>query len=195
MNDVYGPAFFGFMAGCRDNYRKLGDAICAAAEIQSRTQILDVGCGLGYVGARIKELRAFVDVQGVDAFAPETKCEIPVWNLDFESTPGFKFPRADVVICTETAEHLTEGTALALVGAICAAARKRIVWSAAPPGQDEDDPGHINLKPLAYWLNEFSLRDWLVNRERTDELQRLMLETHAQHEYCAGNFLILDRLF
>ncbi len=182
-SEAHGPEFFEQMATRREPYRLLGQCIADALGVFG--DVIDFGCGTGYVIERLQELGH--TVIGVDPYGASVT--VPIYPADLsEPLHGYAF---DLVICTETGEHLPESAADTLVGTVTKAAERMIVWSAAPPGQDW--PGHINMQPPAYWLAKFSARGWTVDAVRTAKLRELMLERHAQHEYCTGNFHVLVR--
>ena len=100
-------------------------------------------------------------------------------------------PPANVVICTETGEHLPDAAADGLVEACVSATPRTIVWRAAPPGQEWE--GHINLQPAEYWLAKFGRLRYAPNMAATGALRARMLETEAQHVHCRANFSVLER--
>jgi hypothetical protein len=61
--------------------------------------------------------------------------------------------QADLVVCLEVAEHLPPEAAPVLVDTLCRHG-KRILFSAAPPGQG--GTGHLNEQPPAYWAELFA---------------------------------------
>ena len=134
MNE-HGRDFFEQMATCRDAYRRLGDAIYQV--IAPCGDVLDLGAGLGYVAGRLNERG--IDVMASDLYAPETLCEPPahMWlrnRVDLKAPMPREMVNADVfdvVICTETAEHIPEAFADAVVASVARRARSTIVWSAA----------------------------------------------------------------
>jgi len=190
MSEHEDRAFFEHMAARRDAYRRLGDCI---HETLGAHVAIDLGAGLGYVPGRLRELGW--EAYASDLLAPEDLREAPaeMWlrsPIDLATRLPFGIAwREDVVICTETAEHVAEEHADAVVLNVAARAVRYIVWSAAQPGQEW--PGHVNLQPPAYWLEKFARHGWVPDEERTATLRRLMLERHAQHEYAVSNFYVL----
>jgi len=182
---LYGPTFFAQMGTCREPYRRLADCIQEICPEPPMT-VIDLGCGLGFVIERLQELGA--EVQGYDLFGSSNI--VPIHQVDL-TDPLVGFGRADLVICTETAEHLPARDADTLVRHVVESARRAIVWSAAPPGQSADAVGHINEQPPAYWLERFARLGWATDQRRTARLRALMVERHAQHEYCADSFHVL----
>jgi hypothetical protein len=182
-------AFFEQMVGCRDAYRRLADCI---HETLSPSRALDLGAGLGYVSRRLCELGW--DACASDLYAPEGLREGPaeMWlsRIDLKIRP-VRPPLYRVVICTETAEHIPEPFADAVVANVALRATHYIVWSAAQPGQEW--PGHVNLQLPSYWLGKFVARGWAPDYAKTERLRGLMVSRHAQHEYAATNFYVLGR--
>jgi len=197
MSEHEDRAFFEHMATCRDAYRRLGDCIAETffpatwGVPDTSLCALDLGAGLGYVVGRMREQGWKVEAS--DLHAPEDLREPGVFwcqRIDLSKEWGGVnlYP---VVICTETAEHIPELHADAVVRNVACRATRYIVWSAAQPGQGW--PGHVNLQPPAYWLERFARHGWAPDEAKTALLRRLMLERHAQHEYCASNFFVLSR--
>lgn len=189
-SEIYNKIFFDFMNGCRTNYRALADCIWLACG-PDIANIIDLGCGTGLVIERLQELSG-ATCTGYDAFGTSDNPNVVIRHIDLSVLQVFS-KEVDLVICTETGEHLPTSSSAALVTTIVSAAKKMIVFSAAPPAQDTDAVGHINCQPYEFWLNAFALLGWIVDGQRTSRLRKLMLDTHAQHEYCTDNFHILVR--
>jgi 2-polyprenyl-3-methyl-5-hydroxy-6-metoxy-1,4-benzoquinol methylase len=190
-NVPHSREFFEQMKTCRDAYKRLALAFAMAIPNSvTRATVFDFGCGTGHQSAALARLG--YSVVGADPLArPE----------DVEKTEGFEFmsidpiavrgPTTDVVICTEVAEHVYEERADALVAAVCMRARTRVIWSAAPPGQEWE--GHVNLQPPDYWLTKFTANGFNVNPADTKALRDNMRALQAQHAGAAENFYVLDR--
>lgn len=186
--DPHDRAFFEQMRGCRDNYRKLADAIHQIVGTQA--SCLDVGCGIGLQTARLMELGWLQVIGAEHSELARQMRERGVTMIPFDLTLVPQKPdRQACVICTETAEHIPKEFADNIVANIAAHAKDVIVWSAAAPGQEWE--GHINLQPPAYWLEKFEARGWVVDEARTWALRDHMIGTRAQHWAAAGNFHVL----
>ena len=109
----------------------------------------------------------------------------------------------DLITCIEVLEHLEEQDAITAVSRI-AAASPRVLFSSSP--DEFDEPTHINVKPVIWWLQRFAeagmapvptydasfLTQWAFLLERSDrgrsprelqafaELIRMRMLTHEQ---------------
>ncbi len=187
--DPHDQAFFEQMRGCRDNYRKLADAIHAVVGAQE--SCLDIGCGIGLQTARLQELGwqqtigAEYSPFAIDMIEPG----VTVVPFDLTLRRHTLGEPVACVICTETAEHISEQHSLTIVENVAAQARDVIVWSAAAPGQEWE--GHINLQHPGYWLQRFRIHGWVLDEVRTAQLRQLMVDTQAQHWMGRQNFCVL----
>lgn len=59
----------------------------------------------------------------------------------------------DLVTCIEVLEHMPEEDSVRAIAALCEAA-PRILFSSSPT--DLDEPTHINVKPIRWWLDRFA---------------------------------------
>jgi SAM-dependent methyltransferase len=191
--DPHDREFFEQMRGCRDNYRKLGDAIHAI--LRRPYEAYDIGCGIGLQTARLQELGW--SVSGLE-FAPAAidliEPGVTVESFDLTKAQGGRKgvtrpARTECVICTETAEHIPAKFADRIVENVAALATDVIVWSAAAPGQEWH--GHINLQRPEYWLGRFAEHGWVLDVARTGALRDEMQRTEAQHFLGKENFCIL----
>lgn len=181
------------MRGCRENYRKLAD--CIHAVVGKQESCLDIGCGIGLQTARLKELGWQAAGAEYSPFAIEMiEPGVQVFPFDLTKVDFLETNRVigvpwACVVCTETAEHISEEYSLSIVENVARLANDVIVWSAAAPGQEWE--GHINLQHPEYWLTRFRIFGWGLDETRTAQLRQLMLETEAQHFLGRQNFCVL----
>lgn len=147
-------------------------AACSAERITSLVfpalaphSVLDVGCAVGVWLAAWQRAGA-ADICGVDGdYVDSSRLHIPGdrffrhdLNLPFDL--GRRF---DLVQSLEVAEHLPAAAAAGFVASLVRHS-KRVLFSAAPPGQGGEN--HINEQPYDYWRALFAVHgykpiDWL----------------------------------
>lgn len=184
MNVPHSPEFFAQMRTRTVAYRALGQAFAAVLDATACVEVFDFGCGVGIQCAELAR-------EGFKVFGFDPCCDSPA--------PGFSFVRADpiglmcrpadAVVCTETAEHVYEHRADALVETCTRHARRAIIWSSAVPGQEWE--GHVNLQPHAYWIDKFAARGWRADHVLTGLLRERMTTLGAQHCGAVENFFVL----
>jgi SAM-dependent methyltransferase len=185
---VDGQDFFEQMASYRGPYRILAQCI---ENVTHPKSVLDIGCGCGHAVT-------YFDERGIPAYgwdgdpASKLHSERPdlIRILDFRDEIILP-TRYDLVICTETAEHIDEEFGSALVDTVAESVGRILVWSAAQSGQEW--PGHVNLQHPDYWIAKLEPYGLSVDLAKTLVLRDLMVQRHAQHEYCASNFVVMVR--
>ncbi|NQX01238.1 methyltransferase domain-containing protein, partial [bacterium] len=119
---------------------------------------VDVGGG---IGANLEILRSLgvSEVVGVDGFPGEFSLLAEDEYVQHDLSKPFNLGRTfDIVICTEVAEHLPPGSDMDLIRSLALHAKELILFSAAELGQPGH--GHINCKPVGYWLSCWRLVGW-----------------------------------
>jgi len=143
-NDVAAPAADAAPVICRD-----------IISLFAPKDVIDVGCG---TGAYLKAFRsAGITGYGVElAAAALRRCRENGLSVICEDlSRKHELPwRADVVYSFEVAEHIPESGCENYVRALCHAARKAVVITAAAPGQA--GLCHINCQPKEYWIRRFT---------------------------------------
>ena len=119
--------------------------------------VVDLGAG---TGVYVDELRKQgCRAQGYDIADPQPWPDLVRTQSMLEVTDP-----QPVVLCLETAEHLPDDQAPAVIEAVWRNCRPGgwVIWSAAQPGQG--GVGHINCQPPAYWhdlaMEQGFRRDW-----------------------------------
>jgi len=110
---------------------------------------IDLGAGAGYYAATLAGA-------GVDTWAVDISRDAPVFDckgvhsMRYDLQDELKLNRTfDLVLCIEVAEHLPESAADELCATIARHTHRKVVFTAAPPGQG--GTGHINCQPPDYW--------------------------------------------
>lgn len=119
--------------------------------------IVDIGCGVGSWLAAAEEFgvsRLFgVDGDWVSKDQLMSQ-SIQFENMNFEVS-NTSLPRAELAICVEVAEHISEKNSDNFIRLFCEAA-DTLIFSAAIPGQG--GLGHVNEQPQSYWRKKIEAR-------------------------------------
>lgn len=133
---------------------------------------LDVGCGPGMLVGELRR-RGFKATgfdgsqHAIDYARDHLLAAVPyITRADLLDCPR---ESADLVVCTEVAEHVPAEHAARLVGYLASCALEAIVFTAAPPGQGGHD--HVNEQPREYWSELFAEHGWIEDHRSTGELR------------------------
>lgn len=107
------------------------------------------------------------------------------YELDFEK-PYADLQKADVALCLEVAEHLSETAGANLIKKLCRSA-PIVVFSAAIPGQG--GVGHINEQWQSYWAQLFAVCNYWPH----DELRQLIWTDVRVQPYYQQNILTFNQ--
>lgn len=146
LSTVYDGPFFEMHAPWRLEYDCIADLLANRLQFSS---VIDLGCGSGFIMARLRELGKEVcgvdgSVEALKAAPPSVKESIVLRDL----TAPLYLGQYDLVVCTEVAEHLEEEFAEMVVDNICANTKHLIFFTAATPGQGGHC--HVNEQPHSY---------------------------------------------
>jgi SAM-dependent methyltransferase len=156
------------------------------AERLRPASVFDIGCGNGAY-LRLLERFGAGTVFGIDALPLEaTVLGAGQYATVDVSAPFDLGRRFDLVICVEVAEHLDPAREAVLIETIARHADRAIVFSAAEPGQPGH--GHINCRPLAYWLDLWRARGWLP-----DAAESMAMRGLASLSWFRRNLVVLHR--
>ncbi len=156
------------------------------AERLRPTSVLDIGCGIGAYLRLLGRLGAGT-VLGLDALPAEATVlgagEYTTADLGSPIDLGRRF---DLVICVEVAEHLDPAREAVLIETIARHADRAIVFSAAEP--EQPGHGHVNCRPLGYWLDLWRARGWLP-----DAVESMAMRALASLSWFRRNLVVLHR--
>lgn len=146
----------------------------------------DAGCALGFL------VEAFRD-RGISSFGRDiSEYAIRKVRIDIQAfceVGSIAAPidgRYDLVTCIEVLEHMIEQDALDAM-AVMVGATDTILFSSSP--SDFDDPTHINVRPVRYWIEQFEKVGFVLdeNFDASFVCNHAMLfrrlETHRQNMY------------
>ena len=184
---IYNAEWFEHHAGLRDAYHEVANVIIETITfIGDRVdRVLDVGCGAAFILERFDQRGGEnISIRGIDGsvdcltVAPRHLHD-RIALLDITSPNlGVVLQKADLVICTEVAEHIDARYADRLVALLAAVTTHYLIFSAATPGQGGHD--HINEQPIEYWLERFARFGILPADASCDPAQRRSEEMRAK---------------
>lgn len=127
--------------------------------------IKDIGCGSGIWLKKFNEIGQFQQILGFDLIGAIEKDarsfdeKITFEAIDFENVVENIFPKTDLSLFLEVAEHLTENTAKKIIKFICETSNM-VIFSAAIPGQGGYN--HINEQLMSYWVKQIEINQFVV---------------------------------
>jgi hypothetical protein len=183
---LYDDAFFAFHRRWEHEYAALSDWLCAFLDFDSA---IDLGCGNAYVVAGLR--RAGRSAIGVELFRDAALPHMPEDVREFVS--GYDFlrrppVRADLVVCTEVAEHVGQREGNRLVRVIAASAVKWVFFTAATPGQGGHH--HVNEQPHEYWRRKFERNGMSLDNIKTHMARRILGERMPAMNWIPKNAMI-----
>jgi len=160
---------------------------CIFAAFGIPKSYLDVGSGTG-VMVNTAEKLGVTTVNGLDQLPrPNHPKLLQVDLRQFQPLPI----QYDLVTSIETAEHIEPEYADALVSTIAMASAKRIVFTAAMPGQIGH--GHVNCQPMYYWREKFHNLGFTYNMPETWRLVTLLSNAHHASHHVEANLTVFTR--
>jgi SAM-dependent methyltransferase len=178
-DEVYDAEYFAHLHATTE--RSAGILASSLVESFRPRRVIDVGCGSGALLAALRDRG--VEVLGYDlAAASLAACRargLDARAVDLASTHSLG-ERADVVVSTEVAEHLSEASAESFVSLLTATAGV-IVFTAATPGQGGTD--HLNEQPNEYWIALFRRHGFEYQERLTQQWRREWAEGDAASWY------------
>jgi SAM-dependent methyltransferase len=186
---LYQRSFFEMHLPWRGEYDVIANRLSHYLDFSS---VLDMGCGNGFMIARLAQLGR--SVVGIDRsihaldWAPQDL--IPHISIA-DLTKPLRLGRFDLLICVEVAEHLDAQFADTLVDSICENSGGLVFFSAATAGQGGFF--HVNEQPHDYWIARFRERDFTVDHEVTRSLREDLSDNLNTMWWFAKNAFVLRR--
>ncbi len=173
----------GLTAFDRDNEVIL---FCIFAAFGLPASYLDVGSGTGAMANTAEKLG--VEVNGLDQLPRPAHPRLLQRDLREPIDLGRTY---ELVTSIEVAEHLEPEYADVLVDTITRHAAKRIVFTAAMPGQIGH--GHLNCQFGTYWREKFDLRGWRYSAGETYRLALMLATAQQASHHVEANLQVFIR--
>ena len=186
LSTVYDRPFFEMHAPWQLEYNIIADILVSRLQFSS---VIDLGCGSGFIIARLRELGKEVcgvdgSVEALKAAPASVKESITLRDL----TAPLYLGQYDLVVCTEVAEHLEEEFAEIVVDNICANAKHLIFFTAATPGQGGHY--HVNEQPHSYWIEKFSRRGFELDHDLTTQCRCELSQVISSVRWFVDNAMV-----
>jgi glycosyltransferase involved in cell wall biosynthesis len=116
-------------------------------------KVFDAGCAHGFLVEALRDRGVEAWGRDISHFAmtqarPDIQPFVSQGSVSDPIEDAF-----DLITCIEVLEHMEEAEALASIASMAAAA-SRILFSSSP--SDFEEPTHINVKPVGWWLARFA---------------------------------------
>jgi hypothetical protein len=154
--------------------------------------VIDWGCANGLY------LEPFMTEDGCEVFGIEKSGvaiemrhpDVRIIQMDMTQKIDCPALRSDMALCIEVLEHLEEKDARVAIENICRSS-DRLVVSIAREWQT--GPGHLNLKPIEYWIQKFGWQGFRVDNRATLDIRERMGDGYHLG-WLTNNLLILEKI-
>ena len=148
------------------------------------------GCKvLGVENASVAIEMRHPDIQIIKADITQKISFTPTKLQPVGGDPSVPVPKFDMALCIEVLEHLEEKDAKVAIDNICRSS-DRLVVSIAREWQT--GPGHLNLKPIEYWIQKFGWQGFRVDNRATLDVRERMGDGYHLG-WLTNNLLILEK--
>jgi SAM-dependent methyltransferase len=189
LSAFYDRSFFERHVPWRAEYEAIADMLAARLTFLS---VIDMGCGNGFIIARLAQLGK--EVTGIDGSLHAIASAPPELRPRFmtaDLTHPLRLGHYDLVICSEVAEHLEARYADVLIDTICSNSAGLVFFTAATPGQVGQ--GHVNEQPHDYWIGKFEQRGFRLDATSTLSLRHDLSKRINTISWFTDNTLIFRR--
>lgn len=189
-SEIYDPAFFEFHKRWEPEYEHIAGWLCSWLDFDSA---IDLGCGNGYIVAGLKRrgkaaVGFEVALDSARPFVPESIRDEFVLDRDFLRERPVQ---ADLVVCTEVAEHLTPAEGRRLINVIARSTKKWCFFTAATPGQGGHH--HMNEQPHEYWIRKMQRHGMRLDDIKTHFAKRMLSEKVTAMSWIPRNVMIFQQ--
>lgn len=157
---AYGPGYYESHCGpipCSDSspvWREHNERVAEAiVRGLAPRRVFDAGCSEGLLVSALVDRNVDADGRDISTYAIGQVRDDVRSHCSVGSIADPIQGRYDLVVCIEVLEHMPEPEALRAVTSLTDAA-PRVLFSSTPA--DFDEPTHVNVHPLIYWLRLFA---------------------------------------
>lgn len=153
--------------------------------------VLDIGCGIGsyLLGALNKGVSGYgIEISEQAKKYTDEKLKGRILYDDATNENLWSYNYYDCSICLEVAEHVEPEKSEKLIQTICGFNKGRILFSAAPIGQD--GTGHINCQPKQFWIDLFAKFNRHLLESTTEHIANNWKRLGAP-DYIINNLMVL----
>ena len=160
VGEVYGASYYATHCGQLPYARRIPHWGAFFGSIADRIRadlsprrVFDAGCAHGFLVEALWDRGIEAWGRDISAYAvsqarPDMRAFVSQGSITDPLGDSF-----DLITCIEVLEHLPEGEAITAIRRMADAA-PRILFSSSPT--DLDEPTHINVKPVRWWLDRFA---------------------------------------
>lgn len=146
--------------------------------------VLEFGCGVGwyceYFATHGVEIVHGIEPAPMD---PEKfnyeNCKQFVWDATAEEEPEGILPEYDMIFSVEVMEHIDLKFHSKMFDYLASKNPRVVVFSAARPKQGGD--GHIAERPQREWINEWKIRNYIVDEDLTKQIRESCNKRNTNH--------------
>lgn len=187
---LYNRKYFAKRVRLREWQNTIGSFWGTYLQIKS---IIDFGCGNGYLleGMFLRKVEILgyeINLEEAEFFIPK---EIQPYIYKKSVIDKIKTAPREYSLCTEVAEHIPTQFSSILVENICSNTQKRVIFTAAPPGQK--GTGHINCQHPQFWEDLFYKFDFVINHNLRKTILKKMEEEGINGKWLSKNLMMFDR--
>ncbi len=190
LEKIYGPKFF----AKRNSLNWRCPIICDAVnKVFEPTSVIDVGCAIGDYVKYWKEVLGVraLGIEGSNEARPYfVTDQVSIYDLRSAPKRINSYPRFDLVTCFEVAEHIEPRYSPEFLNNLINWS-DRILISAAPPGAGGHH--HVNCRPKKYWIVKMYIRDYLFDRDTTNEIKERLKPWRHRKELYHDNLMYFKR--
>jgi len=160
--------------------------LCMVIAFGKPDSYLDVGSGTGAMVETAQRMGIYA--VGLDQLPRPHNPHL--FQVDLRNTIQLS-QTFDLVSSIETAEHIEPEYADHFVKTLTSNAKRRIVFTAAQPGQIGHR--HYNCQPMTYWREKFHRHGWIWNPTDTYRLALIMSVAHHASHHVEANLSVFTK--